>query len=590
MSSIRDPLYGTIKLTERTLAVRNTETFQKMKRIHQTGLLNHVFPSANHSRFEHMLGTMHITGTAIEFLKISGTARVTEEEKELIELAALLHDIGHGPFSHTIEELPSFINSYFGHSPFEKISHEERTQRIILTDRNLGNVLAKEDREKIANFLLGDADIGGVPGELITGDIGTDRMDYLNRDTYHSGLGHRLDVYSILPHLRLYGPQGGRKRVAIAPEGLSAVELFITARYHHFSSLAHSDEWRAREFMLLESLAKLIKSVHIESADRVERLDEITLINRLRNNKDAKTKITRLEKGGALHSAYGIRLNDIRNGVVKYFLYRTNFHPQFKKIYISQATRSLDEDLPSDYKALSPKIDFKVWKHNVPDLVVLSDDGTLPTDEYSPLVADRSALIRATASAQVLASKLNLWCEERPTAEFKRWVRERRAKIHSAEPLIDAYMKVRGKGICSLDFLLIFLHCLDEFRQNFFPAAFSRPKRLKGVVRIYELIEKCQKDLNLKFFKVGKFERDQGQDPFSYSTEIFSVLNALNALNVLRMELWGQKTSGNDGYREVYTFEVIEEKIKDSLLQRQGTGYDEGDIKGTWNPQKRQRI
>ena len=215
--------------------------------------MNHVFPSANHTRFEHLLGTMHVTGLAIDFLKMNEGIMPKPEEEELIKLAALLHDLGHGPFSHTIEELSNFASCYYRMSRVHSIDHEEMTCALIMNDSGIARVLSRIERERIVSFLSGNLDIGGIPGEIITGDVGSDRLDYLNRDAFHSGLLHRLDVFSLLPHLRL--SKTPRNCIAIAGEGISAVELFMTARYHHYAVLAYCDEWRSREFLLLKSLA-----------------------------------------------------------------------------------------------------------------------------------------------------------------------------------------------------------------------------------------------------------------------------------------------------------------------------------------------
>ena len=200
-------------------------------------------------------------------------------------------------------------------------------------------------------------DIGTIPGEIITGDVGSDRLNYLNRDAFHSGLFHRLDVFSLLPHLRL--SNSPQHRIAIAAEGVSAVELFMTARYHHYAVLAYCDQWRSREFLLLKSMALLVKSTKSKSGSSFDRLDEVGLISKLRSHSESRTAIARLEDGKQLYAAYTLPLRDIRAGLVKYMLYRLHFDDNSKKMYLTTVMKSLKRSMPEKYRFLSPMVDIE---------------------------------------------------------------------------------------------------------------------------------------------------------------------------------------------------------------------------------------
>ena len=206
-----------------------------------------------------------------------------------------------------------------------------------------------------------------------------------------------------------------------------------------------------------------------------------------------------------------------------------------------------------------------------------------PADEYSPLVADRSGLIRTIAGAQILASKLYVWCEEKPDRDFTNWIYENRGLFHGSDTMISAYLK-ENVGVSAPDFLLLFLHSLIDFKKELDDRIVVRPdavdNKLRGNVRLYQLIEKCQVDLDRHYFDI---EPEGAHFDFTYSEKVFSTLNALNSLNVIRMYSWGQRKQPSRGkkqdrWREMYVLEVSETHIRETLLRRRGTSILQGDM------------
>ena len=210
---IRDPLYGFVGLSKKEYSLLKTVALQRLSRIKQLAHTYVVYPSAVHTRLEHSLGTLYIAGRVCDELKLS------ENEKQTIRVAALLHDLGQGPFSHLFEEPMRWING-------DKYSHERATKLIIEhdseVDRALGNL--KQD-------ILGVFDGDSLSTDIISGGLDIDKMDYLRRDSYHTGVAYGIfDLERVLRTVCKIS-EGGRDYLAIGEKGKDALESYRLARY-----------------------------------------------------------------------------------------------------------------------------------------------------------------------------------------------------------------------------------------------------------------------------------------------------------------------------------------------------------------------
>ena len=167
-----DPIYGFISIpSERIFDLVEHPYFQRLRRISQLGLSSLVYPGANHTRFHHALGAMHLMLKAIQVLRRNGI-EITASEEESAQIAILLHDIGHGPFSHALEQ--TLLDGV----------HHETVSRIIMERLNLHFDGALD--EAIAIFE--DRHPKGFLHELISSQLDMDRMDYLKRDAFYTGV------------------------------------------------------------------------------------------------------------------------------------------------------------------------------------------------------------------------------------------------------------------------------------------------------------------------------------------------------------------------------------------------------------------
>lgn len=302
IQTIRDPIWGEIPITHVEKSVIQTGSFYRLRGIKQLSFAHLAFPGAVHSRFEHSIGVMHATDMLLKMVKSEGGDKgimVSPLIRQLLRLAALLHDIGHPPFSHMMEnlftyhpdilrviqsDLPHDFNSYLtqhGIKVSDIYKHEVFSQYIIRQHLDIKNILRNwveinSDYPKaytenylntitdiISQLAIGkslDINPDEVPENLLpimqlfksimSGDIDADKIDYLLRDNYYCGLTNRLDITSLRNHLILRS--GG---LEIEPEAISFVHSLILARYTLITQV-HQEMWG------VFTTAKVIELLH----------------------------------------------------------------------------------------------------------------------------------------------------------------------------------------------------------------------------------------------------------------------------------------------------------------------------------------
>ena len=241
MFSIRDPIHGFIRADELEETLIKSRPMQRLRYVRQLGPTYLVFPGAEHSRFSHVLGTMHLAGRLYDALAQKSGGRLEPGERSparrRVRAAALLHDVGHAPFSHSAEDR------------FEGgIDHEEMTRRLLglpeirdafdqhgdgIVVDDVWRILAKE----------GEGPEERLSSEIVTGELDVDKMDYLLRDSLYCGVGYgHYDLERLLDTVEpLEDPDGdaaGRGwRIGLGPGGVHALEALVMARYYMFTQV-----------------------------------------------------------------------------------------------------------------------------------------------------------------------------------------------------------------------------------------------------------------------------------------------------------------------------------------------------------------
>jgi HD superfamily phosphohydrolase len=237
-SDIIDPIHDFIRVYDHELEIIDNPIFQRLRRIRQLSGAHLTYPAAQHTRFEHSLGVMHIASQAGQALKEKEILK--SDDIEILRLSGLLHDIGHGPFSHLFEEILQQ----------KKISHEDFGKNIILKSE-IGDTLSKNgyDKKLITKIAFGDSKYQYL-NEIVSGALSADMMDYLLRDGYFTGAEHaKIDHKRLTQSLDVH-----KKKLALERSALYSFESMMHSRYQMFKAVYFHKTVRAAEVMLLEAL------------------------------------------------------------------------------------------------------------------------------------------------------------------------------------------------------------------------------------------------------------------------------------------------------------------------------------------------
>jgi len=220
--SIRDPLYGFIDLSKKETAIIDSKAFKRLQNIKQLSHAYVVYPSAIHTRFEHSLGALHVADRICEQLDFE------KERKEIVRLAMLLHDVGHGPFSHLFEHVLKKINT-------EKFDHEDISCWIMKENTEISGILGNKIKSIITILKKDDKSLNwessgnSLNSDIISSGLDADKLDYLRRDSYHIGVAYgQFDLERIILTLK---QTPNKTRICIDAKGKDSVENYRLGRY-----------------------------------------------------------------------------------------------------------------------------------------------------------------------------------------------------------------------------------------------------------------------------------------------------------------------------------------------------------------------
>ncbi len=378
VKTIRDPIHGDIEFKGLFLDLLEAPELQRLHNIKQLGFANLVFPGGHHTRLEHSFGAYHMAKMAAEHLEFSS------EEKELISCAAILHDIGHGPFSHTLESiLRDTLN----------VDHVDLTEKLILGEHAIFDHLEKEfidnltvfdvlnkhgiDNKKVAEIIKGTMGSKKYLSQLLNSAIDVDQLDYLMRDAYYTGVAYgMIDYNRFIQTLTIF-----KNNLAVVKKGVGVIENILMARTLMYSSVYFHKTVRIAELMLSKAI-ELVKN-----ADPFElfKLTDGEMINELKNMGELQREIaTRLKYRKLYKKAYSLNLNELDENqinVVKKLddpFFRRQKEVEFEE-KLGIPSGKIIIDVPQTELHLSePRIDKT-------DIQIIDEKKLHTFDEYTPV-------------------------------------------------------------------------------------------------------------------------------------------------------------------------------------------------------------
>ena len=295
VGEIADPIHKFIRFTDLEKKIIDSSVFQRLRRIKQLAGAHLVYPSAQHSRFEHSLGTMHVAGIAGEHLFSIGA--IDKESIQELRAASLLHDIGHGPFSHLFEEALKVT----GNKNHETIGAE------IICKTELSDILSGfgYSPKTISEISFGNSKVK-FKNEIISGSLSADLMDYLPRDGFFTGVEYgKVDYNRIINSFRVTDNQN----LALDISSFYSFESMIISRFEMFRAVYFHKTVRSAEVMLLHSILLSSEELNLPSLlldDYLKLTDDsiLWMISSSQNNKIAKEMISNILERKLLKCVY----------------------------------------------------------------------------------------------------------------------------------------------------------------------------------------------------------------------------------------------------------------------------------------------
>jgi HD superfamily phosphohydrolase len=290
--TIKDSVHDHLEVGGVAEALIDTPAVQRLRRVKQLGTVDLAYPSANHTRFEHSLGVHHLADRALAGLGVEGRAA------ERVRAAALLHDVGHGPFSHNLEEL---IHRETGRY------HDEADDLIV--GGEIGDVLRDHDLDPdaVAGLVRGE----GRYGQLVSGELDVDRMDYLVRDAHHTGV-----PYGTIDHGRLVRELTFVDGDLVLAEGnVQTAESLLLARALMNPAVYSHPVARIGKAILRRATERLLDAGDV-TAERLRRMDDPELLVDLRRSAASADLVARLDDRRLFKRAVWAELPDVSDDLL----------------------------------------------------------------------------------------------------------------------------------------------------------------------------------------------------------------------------------------------------------------------------------
>ncbi len=324
---IKDSVYGYILISGPLRRIIDSYPVQRLRRIRQLAGSEYVYPTATHVRFAHSLGVMHLAEQVT--MSLAKSIEVDEELVNKLKIAALLHDVGHGPFSHIFEALLlKHLNK----------THEDMTTWVI-ANSELAGILENTglDPKEISYLAVGKLPLPNQNylNQIIASAVDADSMDYIVRDSHFSGAEYGfVDIFRLIYTMDVF--EGD---LAVEVSALSTLEAFLLARYESFKSIYFHKTSRAVQIMLEQALDAANEELNLTTYDKPEdylQWDDFTMWSALRKSKAAKMFINDLERRKLIKVAYE-QTSHIRNEMVPAILTKNKIRNQIREEIAEEA-------------------------------------------------------------------------------------------------------------------------------------------------------------------------------------------------------------------------------------------------------------
>ncbi len=566
MPYIIDPIYGRVEITELEQLIINTPEMARLRRIQQLGLADLAFPGANHTRFEHSVGTLFIADKMAKALGLS------QEEIVKIRMAALLHDIGHSAFSHVVESVlkrnPLYQPVINGKN---FLNHEMFTNYIISnsfhTKPEIAAYAGAPFFEEIAQMAIGDVDAVSKPylAQIISNDIDADRIDFLLRDSYHTGvsLGH-VDVDQIVGSLSL-----SKGRIVLGGSlsydedmSLTAAESMLIARAHHYSAIIHNPRTQGARAMLLHALENALKNYEQSGNDARALMSRFftkyidsNLLNFIEAHGDtsAKNLIERISQANICTAVVRFTHKNL-NPMTRMALSTIARNGAAKKMFEDELSKSFSRK----YGA-SVLVDLDV-ANGIPKRtrVKIGDDEGFLYDES----ALASGLVRS------ISRQISL-CVFSRTEDDARLSQAKQDFLFDIENLSPKLLHfIRNETILQIEGILLIYYSAHRIFSREAEGRITMPI-LRNINLVYRLVREFGKIERLRNLFDYKFHNRYG---FPYSDSLFEDIQLLDAMGMVNEDLryyenkgrWKQRyeyvlTSDGLGYAETIAPEYLNE-------------------------------
>ncbi|MDF1533521.1 MAG: HD domain-containing protein [Methanosarcinaceae archaeon] len=557
---IHDPVHKTVILSKLEQMLVNTRQVQRLRKIQQLGLADVVYPGANHTRFEHSIGTMHTASI------IANSLGLEPEEVQKVRIAGLLHDVGHSALSHAVEGVLKRNTKFQPRIEGKKVvKHESFTKNIINNIfSNETNICQHVESEfgvdthiffdEIAKMATGDAHSLDRPylGHIISGDIDADRIDFLLRDSYHTGVSLGLiDVDQIVQSLMIKD----NRIVLGASEGssygedmaLTAAESMLIARAHHYTAIIHHPKTQAARVMLLYALEDALSNVEEnggKNAVTAAMIKFFTVYNdndllgfiKTNGSPNAKKFMTNIRDGKIYDPCVRFTQKTLPP-VTKMALSTIARHGVAIKMFETELTKGLDDVL----------IDLSVAS-GVPKntRVAIKDDECFFYDES----------VLANGLVRAISRQMSLTAFAHPDAVVDAVEMESKMRVLVDDISPKLIRFIRGEQYLPIEGLLLLIYGVHNIFEEKDSIYISIPK-IRNITWLYNTVELFSKDEILKNLFDYSFHKRYG---FPYSERLFEDLQILVAMGIVDEDL--RYYESNERFKQRYEYVLTSDGVE----------------------------